>query len=177
MHWLSFDHDHNCKIVVILSLPLRKFHRCCQGRWDPKQYIYILSTFATFLLLSYSKLLSVSCNFLFAIKSYNSTGDLVPDSTVLPYDPNIPYFKPKHVPYIIIGDHRIHPLAPLTSTLISIQLVSLEDCSYVVDFDHGTFFTWSWTHCKTGTKMEQKVHMTTDHYQLSIYATKNHWRL
>ena len=94
-------HDHNCRIVVILSFPLRKLYHYFHERWDPKQCI--LSTFATFLLLSYSKLLFVSSNFLFTVQSYNSTGDLVPDSTVLLYDPNIPCFKSKHIPYIVIA--------------------------------------------------------------------------
>ena len=91
-------HDHNCKIVAMLSQPLQRiFHM----RWDGKQSI--LSTFATFLLLSYSKLLFVSCNFLFAVQSYmyNSTGDLIPDSIVLLHDPNIPYLKYEHAPYIL----------------------------------------------------------------------------
>ena len=94
-------HDCNCKIIVVLSLPIRKLYHYLKGRWHPKQSI--LSTFATFLLLSYSKLLFVSCNFLFTVRSYNSSGDLVSDNTVLLYDPTIPYFKFKHIPYIIIA--------------------------------------------------------------------------
>ena len=94
-------HDRNCKIVVILSLPIRNLycHHC--GRWDPKQSI--LSTFATFLLLSYSKLLFVSCNFLFAVQSYSSSGHLIPNSTVLLYDPTVSFFHSQHTPYIIIA--------------------------------------------------------------------------
>ena len=94
-------YDHNFKIVIVLSLPLRKLYHYFHGRWNPKQSI--LSTFATFLLLSYSKLLFVSCSFLVAVQSYNITGDLVPDSTVLLHDPSVPYFKSKHIPYIIIA--------------------------------------------------------------------------
>ena len=94
-------YDHNFKIVIVLSLPLQKLYHYFHGRWNPKQSI--LSTFATFLLLSYSKLLFVSCNFLFAVQSYNSTGNFVPDSTVLLHDPSVPYFKSKHIPYIILA--------------------------------------------------------------------------
>ena len=95
-------HDRNCKVIAFVSLPLRKLYLYFfHGRWDPKQSI--LSTFATFLLLSYSKLLFVSCNFLLAVQSYNSTGDLIPDSTVLLYDPNIVFFRSQHTPYIIIS--------------------------------------------------------------------------
>ena len=94
-------HDHNCRVVAMLSMPLRKLYLHFHGRWDPKQSI--LSTFATFLLLSYSKLLFVSCNFLITMQSYNSTGDQVPNSDVLLYDPSIRYFKSEHTPYIIIA--------------------------------------------------------------------------
>ena len=88
-------HDRNCDVITIVSLPLQKLYHRFQGRWNPKQSI--LSTFATFLLLSYSK------NFLITVQSYNSTGDLIPDSSVLLYDPNVPYFKSKHTPYIIVS--------------------------------------------------------------------------
>ena len=85
-------------MLVGLSLSLYHYFH---GRWNPKQSI--LSTFATFLLLSYSKLLFVSCSFLVAAQSYNITGDLIPDSTVLLHDPSVPYFKSKNIPYIIIA--------------------------------------------------------------------------
>ena len=101
MYALIELYDRNCRAVVILSTPLRKIYGYLQGRCDPKQSI--LSTFATFLLLSYSKLLFVSSNFLFAIQLYNSTGDLVPNSTVLLYDPSIPFFHSQHTPYITVA--------------------------------------------------------------------------
>ena len=93
-------HARNCRVVAIASMPLRQLYHYFDGRWDPKQSI--LSTFATFLLLSYSKILFASCNFLIAVQSYNSTGDQVPNSTILLYDPNIHYFTSEHIiPYII----------------------------------------------------------------------------
>ena len=104
MYILIELHDRSCyynKVIAILSMPLQKLYHYFNGRWNPKQSI--LSTFATFLLLSYSKLLFVCCKFLFAVQSYNSTGDLIPDSTVLLHDPTISYFKSKHIPYIIIA--------------------------------------------------------------------------
>ena len=94
-------HDHNCRVIAILSIPIRQLYGYCCRRWNPKQSI--LSTFATFLLLSYSKLLFVSCNFLFAVQSYNSTGDLVPNSTVLLYDRSVPFLHSQHIPYIVIA--------------------------------------------------------------------------
>ena len=76
--WIEL-HDRGCQVVVILSIPLCRLNRIFRG--NPKQMI--VSTFVTFLLLSYSKLLFVSCKFLFAVQSYNNSGDLIPNSTVL----------------------------------------------------------------------------------------------
>ena len=129
-------HDRNCKVITIVSLPLQKLYRRFQGRWDPKQSI--LSTFATFLLPSYSKLL---CNFLITVQSYNSTGDLIPDSSVLLYDPNVPYFKSKHTPYIIVSLTVISFILPPLCFYYSIQPFPLESSLNVVDFNDDTFFT------------------------------------
>ena len=89
-------HDRNCRIIVILAFPLRRincrFTNCKQS---------IINVFVTFLLLSYSKLLFVSCKFLLAVQSYNDRGELIANSTVLLHDPNIFFFKSNHVPYII----------------------------------------------------------------------------
>ncbi|MCG8622451.1 MAG: hypothetical protein MJE68_10710, partial [Proteobacteria bacterium] len=68
---------------------------------NPKQTI--VSTFVTFLLLSYSKLLLVSCKFLFAVQSYTSCGVPIPNSAVLLHDPTISFFKIDHIPYIIVA--------------------------------------------------------------------------
>ena len=91
-------HDRDCRVVVILSTPLRRMNRCFRGL-NLKQSI--VNAFTTFLLLSYSKLLFVSSKFLFAVQSYNTKGGLIPNSTVLLYDPTILFFKPKHTPYIV----------------------------------------------------------------------------
>ena len=89
-------HDRNYRIVVILGYPLRRINRCF-----PNCKQSIINAFVTFLLLSYSKLLFVSCKFLMAVQSYNDNGELIPNSTVLLYDPNIFFFKSNHIPYVI----------------------------------------------------------------------------
>ena len=89
-------HDRNYRIVVILGYPLRRLNRCF-----PNCKQSIINAFVTFLLLSYSKLLFVSCKFLIAVQSYDIKGELIPNSTVLLHDPNIVFFKSNHIPYII----------------------------------------------------------------------------
>ena len=58
---------------------------------------------ATFLLLSYSKFVFVSVNFLLAVRSYNGKGESVPAATVLFYDPTVKFLHSEHIPYVILA--------------------------------------------------------------------------
>ena len=89
-------HDRNNRLVVFLSFPVRK---CFNSTWNPKKTI--LNTFTTFCLLSYSKFLFVSINFLSAVQIYNSHGKT--DSKVLLYDPMIRFLHSEHIPYVILA--------------------------------------------------------------------------
>ena len=92
-------HDQNCKLIVFISLPIRKLFNFVREDWNPKQSL--LSTFATFFILSYSKVLFVSINLLFAVQSYDVHGHPIPNSTVMLYDPTIRFLSSEHIPYSI----------------------------------------------------------------------------
>ena len=94
-------HDRNCRIAVYLTVPVKKFFNLFKRHWNPKTTI--LNTCVTFILLAYSKLLFTSINLLFAVRSYNSDGDVVPNSTVLLYDPEIKFFHSEHIPYAVLA--------------------------------------------------------------------------
>ena len=94
-------YDRNYRLLVFLSSPVRKCFKVFHTTWDPKKTI--LNTFTTFFLLSYSKILFGSINFLLAIQSYNSLGKTIPNSTVLLYDPTIRFFHSEHIPYAILA--------------------------------------------------------------------------
>ena len=94
-------HDRNCRVVVILSSPLRLYSMLFRNDWNPKRRI--LNTSATFFLLSYSKLLFVSIVLLLPIQSYNSQGSVISNSTVLLYDPTIKFFHAEHIPYAVLA--------------------------------------------------------------------------
>ena len=91
-------YDKNCRIIVLLSSPFRLFW--CRN-WKPKETI--LCTCATFLLLSYSKFLFVSLSLLFNVGLYVCSGEMIPDSSVLLYDPSIKFLSSEHVPYVILA--------------------------------------------------------------------------
>jgi len=87
-------HGPNFRPIIIVWL-WKPFHRCCvnvRRRWDTKASI--IDIFATFLLLSYSKLLFVSCFLLLRTKFYNADGKLVPGTLhVLLVDATVQFFK------------------------------------------------------------------------------------
>ena len=91
-------HDRNCRIIVHLGTPFRLLW--CKN-WRPRETI--LSTCATFLFLSYSKFLFVSISLLFHIHVHNCSGEVIPNSSVLLYDPSIKFLHSEHIPYVILA--------------------------------------------------------------------------
>ena len=93
-------HDRDCRVLVCLWKP---FHRCfshLRRRWDPKASI--IHTFATFLLLSYSKLLFVSARLLRSTRVYNSTMKNV-GPPVWYYDASVSYLRHEHLPFFCLA--------------------------------------------------------------------------
>ena len=91
-------YDRNWRIVVGLSIPFRLLW--CRN-WRPKETI--LSTCATFLLLSYSKFLFVSISLLFNIRTHDCEGEIVLNSSVLLYDPSVRFLSLEHAPYVFLA--------------------------------------------------------------------------
>jgi len=93
-------HVYNFRLIVWIWRP---FHRCFarfRQQWDIKTSI--IDAFATFLLLSNIKLLSVSFDLLIPTSVYNINGTVV--GIYLYYDASIEYFgTSKHLPYAILA--------------------------------------------------------------------------
>ena len=91
-------YDSGVRVVVCVWRP---FHVCFthfRRRWNPKGSV--INTFATFLLLSYSKLLTVSYKLLDASTLYNNTGKTF-GPAVLYYNTSIEYFSREHLPFVL----------------------------------------------------------------------------
>ena len=95
-------HGHNFRPIVWLWKP---FHRCCvnvRRRWDTKASL--IDVFATFLLLSYSKVLFVSLYMLEGTKIYTAEGENISfTSYVLSVDASVHYLSKEHLPFVIIA--------------------------------------------------------------------------
>jgi len=112
-------HYHNCILVVWLWKP---FLRCCihfRRQWDIRNSL--VDAFATFLLLSYVKFLSVSFDILAPSFVWNMT--LASQPTVLYYDGSVEYFSKEHLPYAILAITVL-----LVFTLLPILLLCLYPC-------------------------------------------------
>ena len=92
-------HDRNCKIVVFLWKPFLRCFARFRRQWDIRTSL--IEAFATFLLLSYVKFLSVSLNFLLPVYVYNVHGESL--EPYLYYDGTIEYFGKQHLPYAILA--------------------------------------------------------------------------
>ena len=112
-------HYYNCRLVVWLWRP---FLRCCirfRRQWNIRNSL--VDAFATFLLLSYVKFLSVSFDILTPSFVWNMTSTLQP--TVLYYDGSVKYFSKEHLPYAILAITVL-----LVFTLLPILLLCLYPC-------------------------------------------------
>ena len=93
-------HDRAVRVVVYVWRP---FHVCFvrfRRRLDPKGSV--INVFATFLLLSYSKLLAVSYSLLAVTELFNNQGERV-GPVVLHFNASIEYFSRKHLPFALLA--------------------------------------------------------------------------
>ena len=93
-------YDRGVRVVICVWRP---FHMCFarfRRRWNPKGSV--INTFAAFLLLSYSKLLTVSYSLLDANYLFNNRGERV-GQVVLYYNASIEYFSREHLPFALLA--------------------------------------------------------------------------
>lgn len=90
-------HEHNFRVVVFAWKPFHKCFARMRNSWDMKTSI--IDAFATFLFLSYIKILSVSSAILLYTQLYNVHGR--PVSKRLYYNASVEYLGTEHLPYAI----------------------------------------------------------------------------
>ena len=92
-------HDRRFAVVVIIWKPFRKLLSVFRKSWDIRTSI--IDSFATFFLLSYIKVLSVSADLLIPTAIYKLGSNEVQYG--LYYTPTVRYFGNEHLPYAIIA--------------------------------------------------------------------------
>ena len=102
--WIHLhDYVYNFRIVAWLWAP---FHRCfarCRRTYNLKTSI--IDAFATFLLLSYSKLVFVSSQIMNSVTvyAYNATADSIDTTETSYWDPTNEIFCEEHYPFAVIA--------------------------------------------------------------------------
>ena len=92
-------HYHNCTLVVWLWRPFIGCFARCRRQWDIQNSL--VDAFATFLLLSYIKFLSVSFDILQPTFLWNMRHEQ--QKTMLYYDGTVEYFGRHHLPYALLA--------------------------------------------------------------------------
>ena len=90
-------HSRGFKLVVCILKPVTFCLNYCKQDWQTKHSL--IKVFASFLLLSWIKLLSISFNLLTTVCVYtaNNSGDVSVDCTHLYYSPEMKLFRGQHV--------------------------------------------------------------------------------
>ncbi len=85
--------------LVVLWLPFNKCYTLLQRKVDARTTV--IDVFVTFLIFSYVKLSSVSCDFLVPTHLYNVRGES--RGLYVYFDANLEYFGREHLPYGILA--------------------------------------------------------------------------
>ena len=101
-YFLIHLYDNNFRPLVILWKPFHRVFSLFRRNWEIRTSI--VDAFATFLLLSNVKFLSVSFDLLAPVKVFqlSPSKDLNPTWRLF-YDANVPYFGRSHLPYAIMA--------------------------------------------------------------------------
>ena len=92
-------HIYNFRVIGVACRPFRRCAEHFRSQWDVGTSI--VEAFATFLLLSYVKLLSVSTDLLIPTHVYHVNGSSL--GLYLYYDATIEYFGEEHLPYGVLA--------------------------------------------------------------------------
>ena len=107
-------HAYNFRPIVWLGIPI---HRCCaQFQRQLNVKTSIIEAFATFLLLSYLKILCVSFDLLVPTQVYDKHGKSL--GLYLYYDGGIHFFGKEHLPYAILIITLLFNVLPLLLLLL-----------------------------------------------------------
>ena len=89
-------HSRGFKPIILIWKPVHHCLKRCQYKWHIKSSL--VETFASFLLLSWIKLLSISCELLITtcVLTVNSKGNISQDCTHLYNSPSIRLFEKRH---------------------------------------------------------------------------------
>ena len=133
-------HARDCKVLVCMWRPFNICFTRLRRRWDPRATI--IHAFATFLFLSYSKLLFVSINFFISTQLYDVHGAQLGPKRLY-WDATVQYFSNEHLSIVILATflyflflYYSHPCFFACTQFVSSKGVSLDADSDGMRFMH-----------------------------------------
>lgn len=102
-------HYNGCRLLIYAWRPFQYCKARLGINWDPMDSI--VHTFATFVLLVYTKIIEVSYNLLAPSRVYTESGEL--PYKVMPYDASIRFLSLQHLPYVILALSMLSTLCGL----------------------------------------------------------------
>ena len=92
-------HDRNYYFIVLIWKPFQWFFRLLREKWDVRTSV--IDSFATFFLLSYVKILSVSVDLMYATPVYELFSNKTRYRVF--YDSNMLFLQGEHLPYAVLS--------------------------------------------------------------------------
>ena len=133
-------YDNNFRPLVILWKPFHRVFSLFRSNWEIRTSI--VDAFATFLLLSNVKFLSVSFDLLVPVKVFQLSLSKDLDFTWrLFYDANVPYFGRSHLPYAIVAITIL-----IIFVLLPIMILLLYPCNWFQRFLNVFPVNWQVLH-------------------------------
>ena len=127
-------YDHNVKVIVCLWKPLLPIFIKLRREWNIRNSL--LEAYATFFLLSYVKILSVSVDLLVPVWLYNEHGQTI-EQLYLYNKGDIPFLGKKHLPFAILALSFF-----FIFTLLPMLLLFLYPCSCFQRCLNFTDYNW-----------------------------------
>ena len=114
-------YDHNFRLIVCLWKPFAPLFSRCRRQWNIRSSL--VDAFATFLLFSYVKILSVSVDLLTPVLLYDQRSNILQQFYVFNQG-DVPFLHSQHLPYACLAVFFL-----LTFTLWPMLLLFLYPCS------------------------------------------------
>ena len=129
--YLVMEYSDRCaccqRVLSLLWTPIDRCSHWINGRSQSSYRPSVVSVFATFLLLSYTKFVSTSVFLLLPVPLYNATGHIV--RFVLFFDGTMDYLSLEHLPYAVLAVSVMVVFAGVPATvLLCFQFQAFQKC-------------------------------------------------
>ena len=123
-------HGRNCRLIVWLWRPFFKRFVRFSRVWNSR--LTVVDTFASFLLLSYFRLVTFSY-FVYAFQTAYTMDTTISSRKVLLYDPEVDYFDRNHLPFVVVNLAMLLVFVLIPATILALyQFWFFQKCMHLL---------------------------------------------